>query len=719
MLADHWVPLRPGRQGTAALALVAELAGNNGPLAQRLAPHPELAGLVAGLRKEELARRAGMDLEDLRALGRRLAAAQRPAVLPPGPVALGDEGVAGQAAVVLLNYLLGAYQNRWVFGPSSALATLTPAEQLQQTLEALAAGTTDVLVLAHQNPLFDLPGGLPLRAALEGVGLVVALADRMNATTELADVVLPCSTPLESWGDYSPYEGMTGLYQPSMARLYDTRSTGDVLLGLARAARLDEEIYRGARSFAQVLRRRWLQSGEQTGRQAVTLLRQAQQRGGWFVEMPRTEVTLQPALAQRLETWLGEQPPQDEGEGLRLAPYAPIGAGVSERALGGWLDELPEPTTAAVWGSSAEIHPDVARRLGVNQGDVVAVTVDDRSIELPVTVRDNVRPDAVAVPLGGRPEGLASALTRLLPATAWAPQQGLMRAGWPVEVQRGQEVRPLFVETRHFDQHHRGLARAQGVEDHHHAHPELPREQTDMYPRKEYPTHRWGMVIDLDRCTGCSACIVACFAENNISVVGPEQVDYGRELAWLQIHTYWERDHADRPVPLFLPVMCQHCHQAPCESVCPVYAPYHTEEGLNGQVYNRCVGTRFCANNCPYKVRKFNWYDWPRPEPLPLQLNPDVTVRSAGVMEKCTFCMQRIRVAKETAKLENRELTDGEVLPACVQTCPTSALVFGDLTDPGSEVSRLARSDRGYHLLGHVGTRPAITYLERVVRWRS
>jgi Fe-S-cluster-containing dehydrogenase component len=240
-----------------------------------------------------------------------------------------------------------------------------------------------------------------------------------------------------------------------------------------------------------------------------------------------------------------------------------------------------------------------------------------------------------------------------------------------------------------------------------------------MYGDHAHAGHRWGMAIDLDRCTGCSACVVACQAENNVAVVGPEAVDYGREMAWLQLHLYWERDPNGHPVPLVTPMMCQQCDAAPCEPVCPAFAAYHTAEGLNGQIYNRCVGTRYCANNCPYKMRRFNWYEYPFPKPLELQLNPDVTVRSKGVMEKCTFCVQRIREGKERAKLEGRALRDGEVRPACAQTCPTGAIVFGDLLDPQSAVSRLATAGRGYRVLEHLGTRPSVTYLARVVRWRA
>ncbi len=224
--------------------------------------------------------------------------------------------------------------------------------------------------------------------------------------------------------------------------------------------------------------------------------------------------------------------------------------------------------------------------------------------------------------------------------------------------------------------------------------------------------HQWGMVIDLDRCTGCEACVVACHAENNIATVSPEEAARGRTMHWIHVERYWEGEYPNVRAR-FRPVLCQQCGAAPCEPVCPTYASYHTAEGLNAQVYNRCIGTRYCANACPYTVRVFNWFSPAWDKPLHLQLNPDVSVREAGVMEKCTFCTQRITAAEIHARAENRELKDGDVTPACVQSCPAGAMVFGDLSDPASQVSRLARQARGSKLLEELGTLPAITYLER------
>jgi Fe-S-cluster-containing dehydrogenase component len=235
-------------------------------------------------------------------------------------------------------------------------------------------------------------------------------------------------------------------------------------------------------------------------------------------------------------------------------------------------------------------------------------------------------------------------------------------------------------------------------------------EDLNAEQRKPY---KWEMVVDLDRCTGCEACVIACRAENNVRISGEDECAEGRAINWIRIERYWEGEYPHARVR-FMPVLCQHCENAPCEPVCPVYASYHTPDGLNAQVYNRCIGVRYCGNNCPYTARQFNWFDARWDEPLAEQLNPDVTIRMNGIMEKCTFCVQRIRSAKEQAVKDRRRVRDGDVTPACVQSCPTSALVFGNRNDPSSRVARLATSDRRFHLLESLGTEPAVTYLKRL-----
>jgi molybdopterin-containing oxidoreductase family iron-sulfur binding subunit len=384
--------------------------------------------------------------------------------------------------------------------------------------------------------------------------------------------------------------------------------------------------------------------------------------------------------------------------------------------------------TQAVWDAWIEVPTDTASKLGVAPGDVVRVTSPQGAIELPAYVSPSLHPGAVAVPMGQRyapyharyvtaPTTTQSPLA-LLPAAVDQASGAAAYLSTRVTLTRTGARRPLAILQATHDQEERELAQ--------HVDLRAAREQAlrgkakghdmpSLYPPQQYPGNRWGMTIDVDLCTGCQACVVACQAENNVAVVGKPQAAYGRQQQWLRIER-WAEGKPEHPHNLFLPMLCQHCEIAPCEPVCPVFAAYRTDEGLNAQVYNRCVGTRYCGNNCPYHVRRFNWYNWAWPEPLEVQLNPDVTVRQLGVMEKCTMCIQRIVAGKDRARDEKRPVRDGDILTACQQTCPTQAITFGNLKDDKSEATKLAHAPRSYHVLEELGTRPSVTYLKQVVR---
>jgi molybdopterin-containing oxidoreductase family iron-sulfur binding subunit len=314
--------------------------------------------------------------------------------------------------------------------------------------------------------------------------------------------------------------------------------------------------------------------------------------------------------------------------------------------------------------------------------------------------------------------------SRLLPDQTEAASGGILWSLSGLTVERINQTQRIANTDGSYEQHGRGIAQAIDV-DHYleikgnghkpHVIPPMPEgydRGVDFYPAHRHVDYRWVMVVDLDRCIGCGACVVACNAENNVAIVRRNRVLQGREMSWLRIQRYYE---AEWPQVRFVPMLCQHCDNAPCESVCPVYAPHHSKEGLNNQVYNRCIGTRFCSQNCPYKVRRFNWFTYTRPKPLNWQLNPDVTVRQKGVMEKCSFCVQRIVDAKNRVRDERRKVRDGEVIPACVQTCPTDALVFGNLKDPNARVSELIKDPRAYQVFEHLNTKSAVIYLKKVI----
>ncbi|HEX7240412.1 MAG TPA: molybdopterin dinucleotide binding domain-containing protein, partial [Longimicrobiaceae bacterium] len=428
-----------------------------------------------------------------------------------------------------------------------------------------------------------------------------------------------------------------------------------------------------------------------------------------------------------------------------------------------WLLELPDQVTKVPWDSWVEIHPATARELGVEQGEILEVASQYGKVQAAAYVYPGVRPDTVAIQMGlghkafGRfTEGRGVNPNVLLGASVDPATGEMARYGQRVKVTKvaGKPGYPdgLFEQGVRV-QHDRDIAKAVSVAALRQADSRGPgtipgqtetvkelkgnggfapvesHTDPDSYPPPgtqygEYSEGqtRWAMAIDLSRCIGCAACVVACSAENNIPVVGPQEVKKGRALTWLRIERYFgvtrnpeeamENEATDDV--RFLPMLCQHCGNAPCEPVCPVYAAYHTPDGLNGQVYNRCVGTRYCANNCPYKVRYFNWFTYDFPEPLNWQLNPDVTVREKGVMEKCTFCVQRIHEAERDASRENREVRDGDVTPASVQTCPTEVFVFGNIADPRSAVAQASRSNRSYRVLDALNVQPAIVYLKKV-----
>ncbi|MBF8287157.1 MAG: actB, partial [Candidatus Rokubacteria bacterium] len=405
-----------------------------------------------------------------------------------------------------------------------------------------------------------------------------------------------------------------------------------------------------------------------------------------------------------------------------------------------WLQEAPDTMTQIAWDGWVEVPVEAATKLALERGDMVKLTSPHGSIELPAWPSKTLHPAAVAVAMGqghefpgafARGGRLRSTVSNdvvlntganpmhLLGPAPETASGGLPHLAVKVSLAKTGARRPLAIPQATFDDDNReivevvGLAAAREME----LRGKTPEgaSHPSMYPAVKYPEYRWGMAVDSDACTGCQACVVACSAENNVPVVGKAQVAYGRAQQWIRLER-WEHGPAGKAVNVFQPMFCQHCEIAPCEPVCPVYAAYHTKEGLNAQVYNRCVGTRYCGNNCPYHVRRFNWFNYTWTAPLDLQLNPDVTVRQLGVMEKCTMCLQRIEKGKNDARDAGRAVKDGDVQTACQQTCPTQAITFGNLKEAAARVSRLSVSPRGYHVLRELGTRPAVTYLAKVVR---
>jgi anaerobic selenocysteine-containing dehydrogenase/Fe-S-cluster-containing dehydrogenase component len=743
--ADEWLRNAPGTEGALALAMLKVIVDEG-----LQAPGADPATLRAAVRSVEVeaaATASGIPAETIKHVARDLAKAKAGLVLGGGMAATSTTSTEALVAVNLLNAAIGAVGTRVRFGSASPFSRVSPYSDMVALTQAMAAGQIEVLVLVDVNPVYGMPPKSGFAEALSKVPLVVSLASRPNETTARAHLVLPTLHPLESWGDYAAEEGVLGLMQPTMGavqidgKAVDGKPTGDVFLSLGRQALGLEEGKGPLRwvSFQDFLKEEWQKTARDYGNTGPfnDFWETALRRGGVWRAGAAPAVSLRPE-AGRIQA----AAPTLEGSGSHALMIYPSSRFYDGR--GGdlpWLHEVPDSITQVAWDSWLEIPAETATQMGIARGDLVKVTSPHGAIELPAYPTELVHPGVVAVSMGQghkyagafAQQGNAATGTtsqanflnvgvnpiELLPAAPDPSSGGLPMLAVKVSLARTGGRRPLAIPQAQFDQDDReiaqwvelGAARELELRGKPPEHADHPR----MYPPVKYPEYRWGMTVDVDRCTGCQACVVACQSENNVPTVGKAQVAYGRIQHWLRVER-WQEGTSAKPVNMFLPMFCQHCEIAPCEPVCPVYAAYHTREGLNGQVYNRCVGTRYCGNNCPYHVRKFNWFNYTWTAPLDLQLNPDVTVRQLGVMEKCTMCVQRIEAAKGAARDAGHPVQDGDMQTACQQTCPTRAITFGNRKDGEALVSRLSHSARSYHVLHELGTLPGVSYLKKVVR---
>jgi len=654
----------------------------------------------------------------------------RAAVALAGPMAAtGPVATDTAICAALLNYAAGSIGKSVDFSRPHALSRSAREAELAAFFDSLSEN--DIVFVHEANPSYCRFGAA---AQMSRAGTVVYLGTLMDETAQQAHWFLPVDSPLESWGDYEPEPGIHGLMQPTMGRLYDTRSAGDVFLALARqAGRPLARLNAGdaPANFAEWLKKRWsglagAGGGAKTAGQSWS---DALRNGGvWSAEPPSASGSPGGIRLDALKlSAVPEQQPPATAVLAELWLWASIMLFDGRVANRGWLQEAPDPISFIVWGNWIDMHPRKADALDIGEGDLVQLTTATGSLRAPVRITEEVSEQTVAISLGQGHLALGE-IARGVGVNAFAllgaPQTGSMFASCRISRVSGGRSTALTRTAPSREQFGRELLRSvplsqlRAMKPGQGDHLALPlaegyRPGRDMYPKHDHKKHRWAMVIDLVLCIGCGACAVACYAENNIPVIGKMQVGEGREMAWLRVPPY--RKEGSALGYSWLPLHCQHCDAAPCEPVCPVFAAVHNEEGLNAQIYNRCIGTRYCSNNCPYKVRRFNWINIQWRKPLDLQLNPEVTVRTRGVMEKCTFCVQRIRQAEYRASRERRVLRDGEIVPACAQSCPTKVFTFGDLLDPDAQVTRLTRSDpRRYHLLEELNTKPAVTFLRRV-----
>ena len=755
---DDWYAAAPGSEALVALAvakLVAEKKGYSGPLASLVSKgDPAAAASASGLTAEEIAE-----------IAEHFAAA--PAVALPG----GTDGASTVAtdlavATYALNLVSGNGGVTFGVGPHYA-AHIHGIDAVEKLIADINGGQVSTVIIDDVDPVYALPGS-GIAEALGKANSIYA-SSHPTETGAACKVVLPVAGALEDWGDEEPAQGLHLVRQPTMTALEDRRSLGDVLLAAARAAGMvappveptEEE---AAAAAAVVPAEGEAEAAEPT----IEPLGLDYPNFMAFVKARLQRDAYPKSSALGFDRWFEQvqvagfvdhRPPMTGGEprgdyqfsgaagafsgsgDLHLLTYAHPFRHDGRYSNEPWAQEVPDPLSGAFWNTTAELSPATAAKLGVKNADEVEVKTDAGSIRAAVFVHRGVRDDVVAVAFGqGRTEGryakeYGASAASLIPvakdahgAQAWQTAKASVSATGS---------KGMYVSTQgSIDDFKRGIAATafadklaeHGDEESHHPgeltgihHLALDsrltdKNITDMYPIPDHPNYRFGMAVDTNACNGCGACAIACYAENNLPVVGPTHIDEGREMSWVRINRYWQGE-GKHPDVHFLPMMCQQCNHAPCESVCPVLATYHTIDGLNAMVYNRCVGTRYCANNCPYKVRRFNWHTFTWPEPFNLQLNPDVVTRTMGVMEKCSFCVHRIRRTKSAYRDEGflNKVPDTalEQLPACAEVCPSQAITFGNLVDPESKVTKLRKSGRAYEVLADLNTFPAVHYLAK------
>lgn len=741
--ADDWLACTPGSEVVVARAIANFVATKNGASAS-------LKALIGDVSLDDAAAASGLSKEALESVAANFASHKSLAV--PGGVS-GSTDLA--AATYLLNLAIGAGDDRFNLGGyQGPVHGLSDVEAL---LASAANGEIAVLILDEANLSYALPSGMNVADALAKVGLVVGVSSHPDETNAAAGLTLPTSDVFEDWGVESPVAGMFITRQPSQSALNDTRSLGDILLTVGRAAGLGPapvEAEEGAEEVAaapvglgltpatwQAYVQEWIQSNLWTGNGAFADFWEQTLTDG-FVALSSMAG---PAALTAGSYAFASQQTAGEGEfflHLHTHPFLLDGRYANQP----WAQETPHPTTGNVWDTWVEISIAKAEELGLSYNDLVTLSTPAGEFEVAVHPLRSVRDDVVAICLGnghtanGRyANGYGVNAASMVSSVA--DDKGNMVYG-PVKVglkpagKQGDLVTTFSKYTQTDDGRNFGVAvNAAQLAEHGDAPAAHPGEMTgihhleldkrlqekgitDFYGLPDHPTYRFGLTVDTNACTGCGACAVACYAENNLPVVGKKKVAEGREMGWLRVNRYWETDVGGQDDVRFVPMMCQHCGHAGCENVCPVLATYHNLDGLNAMVYNRCAGTRYCSNACPFSVRRFNYHSYAWPEPFNLQLNPDVVVRTMGVMEKCTFCVQRIRQVKSAFK-DGGNFTAvvpsdvWEQVPACAEACPSQALTFGNLKEEGAVVHETKKSGRYYQPLGDLNVFSAVNYLAK------
>jgi anaerobic selenocysteine-containing dehydrogenase/Fe-S-cluster-containing dehydrogenase component len=726
--ADQWIAVPPGEEYLIGLGMLQVLLDEESTAHFSPEQKGRLRKTLQDFTLEGIHQRTGVRIPVIRDLASRFGRAQKPLALAEGLGLSGPHALDAAVAANLLCLVKPGSFEAIDFNSPSAYGRTAPLAAIKELTERMKRKEIDLLLLGQVNPVFNLPFSEEFQEGLKTVPMVVSFSSYPDETSIQANLVLPNHTFLESWGDYSPREGVSGLMQPVMGPVFQTRPLGDLLISSGKKIRGSDRF--PWKDYYQFLREYWIQKGKEIepGQNPERFWQKAMEQGGTWKESKNEKATFPARPLSFPFSKIKETAKSDQM--MEWTVYPTIQFFDGREANRPWIQELPDPMTQITWDGWIEIHPETASALEIQKGDILLIRSPYGSLEGPAYPIYTVPPGLLALPLGqghwnyGRyADGHPANPLLLFSATVDQTSGGMFRPALKVSLRKLSKQIPLANVDGSFFQHDRGLMQTMTLAEYQgslNSGPIPPLDlpyaagydpKKDFYPPHQHQDYRWGMIVDLDRCIGCSACVVACYAENNLAVVEKAQVLKGREMSWIRIQRYFD---PNKRLARWLPMFCQHCDYAPCESVCPVYAPFHNPEGLNTQIYNRCMGTRFCLQNDPYKVRRFNFFTYTRPKPLNWQLNPDVTVRQKGVMEKCSFCIQRIVEAKIRARKEGRKVKDGEFTTACAQTCPTDTLIFGNLLDPHSRISRMIKDTRRYQVLGYLNTKPAVIYLKKV-----
>jgi len=696
--SDHRLPLRSADIDDLARQLAAAVGVAVPPSSSASAKIP--AGWVSAV---------GKDLAAHRGSSLVIAGEQQPAFV--------------HALAHAMNAALGNVGKTVAYTESIEASPVNQLESLRDLVNDLNAGRVELLLIIDGNPVYDAPADFNFADALQKAKLRVHSGLYRDETAELCHWHAPAAHYLESWSDGRAFDGTVGIVQPLIAPLYDGHTAHEIIAAFTGDS---------GKSGHDLVRGYW-QSQRPEKDKAFETLWETSLHDGLIAgtALPAISVALHADFVS-----LGRTQASNGDAGALEVVFRPdpsIGDG--EYSNNGWLQELPKPITRLTWDNAAMISPGTAQQRSLNTGDYVSLKLADRTMHAGVYIVPGHADNCVTLHLGygrskagsvGSGPGFNAYLLRNSASPSIARGLQIEKTGETYYFASTQQQYTIDVEGHPAEEESqaafsRDLVRITTLEEFRKDPAFAKREEEEktkglsMYPGFKYEGYSWGMSIDLNRCIGCNACVVACQSENNIAVVGKDQVARGRAMHWIRIDTYF-RGNLDNPEMYYEPLPCQQCENAPCEYVCPVGATTHSPEGLNDMTYNRCVGTRYCSNNCPYKVRRFNFFlysDYKTPSLYGMR-NPNVTVRSRGVMEKCTYCVQRINAARIKSEEENRSIRDGEIITACQSACPAEAIVFGNINDSNSRVSKLKAQTRDYSLLDDLNTRPRTTYLARV-----